>query len=70
MVLNEAPIITDSGEVRRPDRIVIKPDHVMIIDYKTGKEHDATYKKQLTEYQKNIEKMGYRDVRWQIVYID
>lgn len=70
MVLNEAPIITESGEVRRPDRIVIKPDHVMIIDYKTGKEHDATYKKQLTEYQKNIEKMGYNDVRWQIVYID
>lgn len=69
-VLNETSILTETGELRRPDRIVIKPDHVMIIDYKTGKEHKAQYEKQLSEYQKYIGEMGYKDVRWQIVYID
>ena len=70
IVLNEAPIIIESDKTKRPDRIVFKPDHVMIIDYKTGKEHDSEYKKQLSEYKSLIEQMGYKDVRWQIVYID
>lgn len=69
-VLNEASIITDSGEVRRPDRIILKPDHVMIIDYKTGSEHKTEYEAQLEEYQKCLEKMGFPDVRTKILYID
>lgn len=69
-VLNEISIITESGELKRPDRIVIKPDHVMIIDYKTGKEYQAKYEAQLTEYQSYMQKMGYQDVRTEILYID
>jgi len=69
-VLNEVSIITEEGEVRRPDRIVMKPDHVMIIDYKTGREHKAKYEAQLREYQTCLEKMGYKDVRTEILYID
>ena len=69
-VLNEAPIITEAGEVKRPDRIIFKPDHVMIIDYKTGREHKAKYEAQLAEYKYYITQMGYRDVRTKILYID
>lgn len=69
-VLNEVSIITESGEVRRPDRIILKPDHLMIVDYKTGKEHQAKYEAQLSEYQNCIRKMGYKDVRTEILYID
>lgn len=69
-VLNEAPIITGTGEVRRPDRIVFKPDHVMVIDYKTGKEYKAKYESQLKEYQECMQEMGYQDVRAKILYID
>lgn len=69
-VLNEVSVITEDGNVRRPDRIVIKSDHVMIIDYKTGREYQKKYEEQLAEYQKCLIDMGYRDVRWNILYID
>ena len=69
-VLNEAPIVTETGEVKRPDRIIFKPDHVMIIDYKTGREYKDKYEKQLAEYQRYLSQMGYQDVRTKILYID
>ena len=69
-VLNEVSVITADGNVRRPDRIVIKPDHVMIIDYKTGREYQAKYEAQLAEYQACLLEMGYEDVRTEILYID
>lgn len=68
-VLNETPIITRNGGTLRPDRIVIKPDHVMILDYKTGQEHAAQYEMQLEEYAHCLREMGYPDVRKSILYI-
>jgi ATP-dependent exoDNAse (exonuclease V) beta subunit len=70
VVLNEVSIITEKGDVRRPDRIVIKPDHVMIIDYKTGKEYHDKYEKQLAEYKHCLEEMGYEDVRTDVLYVE
>ncbi|MBP5497526.1 MAG: UvrD-helicase domain-containing protein [Bacteroidales bacterium] len=70
VVLNEVSIITEKGEVRRPDRIVIKPDHVMIIDYKTGKEYHDKYERQLAEYKHCLEEMGYEDVRTDVLYVE
>lgn len=69
-VFNEAPVITEKGEIRRPDRIVFKPDHVMIIDYKTGREYTDKYEEQLAQYGECLRKMGYVDVRTKILYID
>ena len=68
-VLNEVTIITKNGEERRPDRVVLKPDHVMIIDYKTGQEHRLKYEAQLKEYQECMQDMGYHDVRTEILYL-
>ena len=69
-VLNEVTILTKNGEERRPDRIVTKPDHVMIIDYKTGQEYKDKYEKQLEEYRDCLMGMGFKDVRTEILYID
>lgn len=69
-VLNEVAIITGKGEIRRPDRVVFKSGHVMIIDYKTGRDYKTKYEAQLAEYRECIEKMGYSDVRTEILYID
>jgi ATP-dependent exoDNAse (exonuclease V) beta subunit len=68
-VLNEIPIITKDGSTLRPDRIVVKPDHVMILDYKTGQEHAAQYETQLEEYAQCLREMGFPDVRKDILYI-
>lgn len=67
-VMNETTIITENGQELRPDRIVIKPDHVMVIDYKTGHDH-KDYSLQLSMYQNAIRKMGYGDVRTKLLFI-
>ena len=69
-VLNEVTIMKEDGTECRPDRIVFKPDHVMIIDYKTGREYKEKYEEQLAEYQQCLMDMGYQDVRTGILYID
>lgn len=69
IVRNEVEIITEDGTLKRPDRVVFKPDHVMIIDYKTGKEHSEEYEKQISEYKSYIEHLGYKDVRTKILYL-
>ena len=48
-VRNEEAIITSSGEVRRPDRVVELADRTVIIDYKFGHPERAYYT-QLREY--------------------
>lgn len=69
IVRNEVEIVTEDGTLKRPDRVVFKPDHVMIIDYKTGKEHNEEYEKQISEYKSYIEQLGYKDVRTRILYL-
>lgn len=69
IVRNEAEMVTEDGEVKRPDKVVFKPDHVMVIDYKTGKEHPDVYEKQLSEYRSCLLKAGFQDVRSRILYL-
>ncbi|MBA2613457.1 MAG: UvrD-helicase domain-containing protein [Bacteroidetes bacterium] len=66
----ETEIATFSGEVFRPDRIVIEENLATIIDYKTGKENNKKYFKQLTKYQEAMLNMGYSNVKSLLVYID
>lgn len=67
-VLNETSILTSTGKLRRPDRIVFLDDEVMVIDYKTGKEDDD-YQKQLDEYCSLLEQMGYENVHSRLLYL-
>lgn len=67
-VLNEISIIKSDGSVRRPDRIVIMPEEVMVIDYKTGKENPK-YEEQLEEYKSLLIEMGYKNVQGRLVFV-
>lgn len=63
-VLNERNIIcrdkdSNAFAVRRPDRVLIKHDNVLIFDYKTGG-HDKKYEQQLREYMDAYKEMGYK----------
>lgn len=50
-VANERSLIYNNGEIIRADRIVWQPDgSVDIIDYKTGKENESAYVKQILKY--------------------
>ena len=67
---NERDIITNSGELLRPDRIDIGPaNEVTIIDYKTG-EQNITHKSQINSYSSVLEAMNYIIKHKFIVYIN
>ncbi|MDE5785641.1 MAG: PD-(D/E)XK nuclease family protein, partial [Duncaniella sp.] len=69
-VLIERPIIVD-GEERRPDRVVWTADgNVEIIDYKTGKENPARYRRQVRCYMDRFAEMGYGNIRGYLWYLD
>jgi ATP-dependent exoDNAse (exonuclease V) beta subunit len=67
-VLNEVEILSEKGQTRRPDRIMIYPDRIVIVDYKSGKpspQHHA----QVQNYLHLIRRMGYTRVEAYLWYI-
>ena len=68
---NECAIIyQENGELqtRRPDRVMIKDDQVIVVDFKFGKPQ-ATYKQQVKEYMTLLNNMGYTHVRGYLWYV-
>ncbi len=61
-ILNESTLIDESGEMHRPDRVIITPDRqVLIIDYKFGDPRPA-YARQLRTYAALWRRLGYESV--------
>lgn len=68
--LNEKEIITSSGNVRRPDRIVFRSGGVEIVDYKFGMEKRKSYNRQVAEYAALMEEAGYSGVKGYVWYVE
>lgn len=68
-VYNEAVIIQPSKGIRRPDRIMIGKDKVIVVDYKFGESIESKYKHQVKHYMKSISEMGYTNVLGFIYYV-
>jgi len=68
-VKNEISILSPSNSTYRPDRVIIKNDEVVVIDYKFGSESES-YKHQVQRYVKLIQQMGYSKVNGFIWYVD
>ncbi len=68
-VRTEVEIIADTGEVFRPDRVVVDQQKAVVIDYKTGVPK-AAHKKQVATYGKLLQAMGYTDVEQYLVYTE
>jgi len=66
-VYNEMSIITPEAEFR-PDRVVVKDEETVIIDYKTGVRKDAD-KRQMLKYIELLENMGYNNVKAYLWYL-
>jgi ATP-dependent exoDNAse (exonuclease V) beta subunit len=67
-VLNETEILSQHGNVLRPDRLIFKDDATLIIDFKTGK-HSDTYIGQLDSYATALAEMGYTNCKKFLVYL-
>lgn len=68
-VLNEREILTASGQLVIPDRLIFDGNKVTIVDYKTGKP-DASHQLQIDHYAVVLEKMNFVIHEKLIVYID
>jgi len=68
-VMTEATIILPTGAARRPDRVMISGDHVMVVDYKFG-EPSPRHRQQAADYRQLLLQMGYRDVKSWLWYVE
>ena len=66
-LLCEQAILTDGGEELRPDRVMIRGNEAIVLDYKFG-EKLAKHTKQVEEYMKAMEKLGYAPVSGYLWY--
>jgi hypothetical protein len=68
-VYNEREIISTTGEIIIPDRLIINKDNsAIIIDYKTGEPNDG-YINQLEDYAATISAMGHPVEKKILIYI-
>jgi ATP-dependent exoDNAse (exonuclease V) beta subunit len=68
-VHTEAEILLPSGNIRRPDRIIIQDDITTIVDFKFGEEYQH-YVDQVDQYRRLMIEMGYSSIKAFIWYVD
>ena len=67
---NESTILINGDEkkTRRPDRVMIKDNKAIVVDYKFARENDE-HDKQVKRYMQLLQQMGYTDVTGYLWYI-
>lgn len=71
-LFNECPIIyKENGilQTRRPDRVMMRDDQVVVVDFKFGKENPK-YNKQVKGYMQLLARMGYSGISGYLWYVD
>jgi ATP-dependent exoDNAse (exonuclease V) beta subunit len=68
-IKSEAEILSDDGHVYRPDRIILREDEAIVLDFKTGKPKKEQ-EKQIVHYGKLLNDMGYNQVKKYLVFIE
>jgi ATP-dependent exoDNAse (exonuclease V) beta subunit len=69
-VIAEQDILTPSGTIKRPDRVMLKDDRVIVVDYKFGRQQSASHRSQVRKYMKILEEMKYGEVKGFIWYVN
>ncbi len=67
-VMAEREIILPTGETLRPDRVIVKDNSAIVIDFKTGK-REKKHQKQVKDYAEVLKKMKYTNVSSKLVYL-
>lgn len=67
-VLNERDILRSGESRHRPDRVMLKGDKAVVIDYKTGEKSDKDVR-QMKGYLDDLRKMGYSSCKGNIWYL-
>ena len=64
---NEQELLLADGKVLRPDRLILKGNKAVVVDYKTGDE-DPSHAKQVTSYGDVLKEMGYTETELFLFY--
>lgn len=67
-VINERDILLGQGDTMRPDRVMVKGDVAVVVDYKFGKKKQKSYLKQVKKYMELLKQMGYSSVEGYLLY--
>ncbi|UXX81373.1 UvrD-helicase domain-containing protein [Reichenbachiella carrageenanivorans] len=67
-VKNESSILLTNGKLKRPDRVIVKDNRAIVIDYKTGARADG-HLRQVQEYKNILGEMGYDQVDGYLIYL-
>ena len=67
-ILNEKEILLKDGRSFIPDKVIIKNNEVLIIDFKTGKK-DEDHEKKIQEYSYIYSLMGYKNIKTKLIYV-
>ena len=67
-VLNERSVLTGEKHLKRPDRIMLSEDQVIVVDYKSGEKELDKYQRQVSGYVKDLQRCGYSNVSGYIWY--
>lgn len=62
VIYRERPILDTNGNIYRPDKILIKGDRAIVIDFKFTGSETPKHRKQVQEYQKLLSGMHYKSV--------
>ncbi|MDR0414332.1 MAG: UvrD-helicase domain-containing protein [Prevotellaceae bacterium] len=71
-VYAEAEILlptSDNAPVKRPDRVMVRDGHAVVVDYKFGNKTDASYIRQVEGYVDSLRQMGYSSVEGYVWYV-
>lgn len=67
-VLSERALINEKGEELRPDKIIVKSDHINLIDFKTGTPKKS-HIKQIESYQGTLEQLFEKPIKMYLIYL-
>ena len=67
-VYSEREILIPRGDIYRPDRVMMRGDETIIVDYKFGEKHNQ-YKMKVRKYMEQLHRMGYKNVTGYLWYV-
>ncbi len=69
-VIAEQDILTPAGILKRPDRVMLKDDQVIVVDYKFGRQQSTSHRSQVKKYTEMLKEMSYGEVKGFIWYVN
>jgi CRISPR/Cas system-associated exonuclease Cas4 (RecB family) len=69
-VIAEQDILTPAGTLKRPDRVMLKENQVVVVDYKFGKQQSHSHRSQVKKYTEMLREMNYGKVTGFIWYVN